>query len=87
MTATTKLRVTVTDAWDTVTVIAGSDTTIADLKQQALGLALGWQPDPSIYEVKYRGALMLDEQCRIADLNLPDGAPLIVLPSRRWPVR
>ena len=87
MTATTKLRVTVTDAWDTVTVVAGADTTIAELKQQALRLALGWQPDPSIYEVKYRGALMLDERCPVADLNLPDGAPMIVLPIRRRPVR
>ncbi|HEX9727797.1 MAG TPA: hypothetical protein VGA37_04780 [Gemmatimonadales bacterium] len=82
-----RLRVTVTDAWDTVTVTVPPDTSIAALKSEALSRALGPYADPSAYVVKSRGALVLDERMAVAGLDLVDGAPLVVVPSRRRPVR
>lgn len=84
--ASVRLRVTVTDTWDTVPIEATPDTTVAALKARALAEATGRRPDPSAYVVKIRGALVLDESRTVADLGLPNGAPLIVLPARRVPV-
>lgn len=81
------LRVTVTDAWDTVRVSAAPDATVADVKARALREATGRSLDPAAYVVKVRGALVLDEHRTVADLGLSDGAPLIVLPARRRPVQ
>jgi hypothetical protein len=82
-----RLRVTVTDAWDHVDLDAAPDLTLAAVKQQALAAATGRSADPAAYVIKYRGALVLDEHATVAGLQLADGAPLIVLPRRRRPVR
>jgi len=85
--ATVRLRVTVTDTWDTVPLDADSHTPIADLKRQALRSATGSTVEPEEYVVKFRGGLVLDERKTVGDLAIPDGAALIVLPARRHPVR
>jgi hypothetical protein len=81
------LRVTVTDTWDTVAVDAGPDTSVADVKRQALRGATGRPVVSGEYVVKFRGGLVLDERKTVGDLAIPDGAALIVLPSRRHPIR
>lgn len=87
MNTAVRLRVTVTDAWDTVTLDADPGDTLAGLKGRALAQATGRTADPSAYVLKFRGALVLDEQQTVAAAALPDGAALIVLPARRHPVR
>jgi hypothetical protein len=83
----TTLRVTVTDVWDTVHVPVRPDDTIATIKAEALRRAMGRAVSEARYQVKYRGALVLDEHQTVAALGIPAGAPLIVLPARRRPVR
>jgi hypothetical protein len=80
------VRVSVTDAWDTVTLDATPDTTIAELKARALERTLG-RADPARYIVKFRGGRVLDEQQSVTALEVPAGGALIVLPDRRRPVR
>jgi len=80
------VRVTVTDAWDTVRLSVPSDQTVHAVKTQALGKALT-RADIDAYQVKFRGAVVLDESRSLADLGVPTGAALIVLPARRRPVR
>jgi len=82
-----RLRVAVTDAWDTVTVDAPPSLTMGELKRRALAQATGRTLEPGHYVLKYRGALVLDEHATVGDLALRRGAPLIVLPARRHPVR
>jgi len=84
---TVQLRVTVSDAWDAVTVTASPDTTIADIKAEAVSRVVGAGPSPERYVVKYRCALVVDERSTIGELGPPDGAALILLPGRREPVR
>jgi hypothetical protein len=81
-----KVRVWVTDVWDTVELWLPADCTVAELKQQALLEATGRQPRAEEYQVKFRGALVLDEGQKLADLGAKSGAPFIVLPARRRPV-
>jgi hypothetical protein len=81
-----RLRVMVTDAWDSVAIEASPALTLAEIKRQALAAATGRSLDPVDYVVKYQGGLVLDEGATVAGLGLPDGAPLIVLPRRRRPV-
>lgn len=85
--STVLLRVTVVDTWDTVRLDVEPSASIADVKHRALTTATGRTVDPDDYVVKYRGAAVLDERQTVAGLALPDGAPLIVLPGRRHPVR
>jgi hypothetical protein len=82
-----RLRVTVTDTWDTVHLETEPGTPVADLKRQALHDATGRTVAPDEYVVKFRGALVLDERKTVGDLAIPDGGALIVLPARRHPVR
>jgi hypothetical protein len=82
-----RLRVTVHDAWDTVVLDADPSLTMAQVKAEALARATGRTLTSGDYVVKYRGALVLDEQQTVGALALPSGAPLIVLPARRQPVR
>ena len=82
-----RVRVMVTDAWDHVALDAPPDVTLAEVKRRALAQATGRSQDPAEYEIKYRGGLVLDEGVTVAGLGLADGAPLIVLPRRRRPVR
>lgn len=86
-TARTRVRVTVTDVWDTVVVEADADRSLAEVKREALTRALGRPVAPTGYVIKYRGGLIHDEARSVADLAIPDGAALVVLPAARRPVR
>ncbi|HTH65476.1 MAG TPA: hypothetical protein VL563_12385 [Gemmatimonadales bacterium] len=82
------VRVMVTDAWDQVFLAVGPETTIADLKRQALVRALRRAALPiDQYIVKFRGALVENEETTLAQLGAGANAPFIVLPGRRHPVR
>jgi len=82
------VRVMVTDAWDQVFLAVGPETTIAELKRQALTRALKRAPlSADQYIVKFRGALVSDEGVTLAKLGAGANAPFIVLPGRRRPVR
>jgi hypothetical protein len=82
------VRVMVTDAWDQVFLAAGPDTTVAELKRQALARALKRNDLPgSEYVVKFRGAGVTDESTTLSALGAGANAPFIVLPARRRPVR
>jgi hypothetical protein len=82
------VRVMVTDAWDQVFLAAGPETTVADLKRQALARALRKATlPPEAYVVKFHGALVLDEGTTLAALGAGANAPFIVLPARRRAVR
>jgi hypothetical protein len=82
------VRVMVTDVWDQVFIAVGPDTTVADLKRQALPRALK-QADPRVgdYVVKFRGAAVLDETTTLGTLGAGANAPFIILPARRRAVR
>lgn len=82
-----RLRVQVTEVWDTVEVSAPQDRTFADLKSASLQQAMGRRVDPSLYAIKFRGALVTDEGQTLGEADVPDGAPMIVLPAHRQPVR
>lgn len=82
-----RLRVTVTDVWDTVVYEAAPDATVGDVKAACLAEATGRAVDPAAYQVKFRGALVLDETIALDALGAGEGAALIVLPARRRPVR
>ena len=84
----TSVRVWIPDVWEVVELPADPGLTIGQLKASALERTIGPMPqtNPADYLVKYRGALVADEGQTLAALNLPDKAPLIVLPARRRPV-
>ncbi len=82
-----RVRVSVTEVWDTVDLTLAPDSTVKDLKTAALAQATGRTRDPASYLVKYRGGLVVDEAQTLSELGVPDGAPFIVLPARRQPVR
>ena len=81
------VRVQVTDVWDTIEVPVTRDVTFADLKATCLDWATGRSLDPSNYAIKFRGALVIDEGQTLGAADVPDGAPMIVLPAHRQPVR
>ncbi len=81
------VRVQVTDVWDTIEVPVTRDETFADLKATSLDRATGRSVDPSNYVIKFRGALVIDEGQTLGAADVPDGAPMIVLPAHRQPVR
>lgn len=81
-----RVRVWVTDVWDTVVLTLSPEATVADLKAAALEAATGRRVAPEQYVVKYRGALVDDDRT-LAGLGAREGAPFIVLPGRRQPVR
>jgi hypothetical protein len=89
MTATAglRVRVSVPDVWDILTLDAEPDWTVERLKSEALARATGRSLPASEYIVKFRGARVLDESRSLVDLGVPDRASLIVLPARRQPVR
>ena len=82
-----RVRVWVPEVWDAVSLSLGPESTVADLRDAALHAALGNARAHAPYAVKYRGAQLFDERQRLADLGVPEGAPFIVLPARRHPVR
>jgi len=81
------VRVMVLDAWDHVTVHVAPETTVAELKREALARARGVGPDHDDYQVKFRGALVTDERLTVTALGAGPNAALIVLPARRRPVK
>jgi hypothetical protein len=82
------VRVMVTDAWDQVFLAVGPDTTVADLKRQALTRALKRASLPTAeYLVKFHGAAVTDESTTLRALGAGANAPFIVLPARRRAVR
>jgi hypothetical protein len=81
------IRVWVVPVWDAVRLEVTPDWTVAQLKDEALARATGKTIDPAAYLVKYRGAPLLDETQTLGALQLAEGAPFIVLPRRRQPVR
>lgn len=80
------LRVRVSDAWSDVELPWTPDLRIGELKLRAL-VATQRAGDPAEYEVKFRGAAVLDEGSTIGELKVPAGSALIVQQRRRVPVR
>ncbi|MSR05950.1 MAG: hypothetical protein EXR93_02600 [Gemmatimonadetes bacterium] len=80
------VRVWVPDVWDIVELTTRPAETVADVKAAALSRAIGPTADPANFEMKYRGA-RVDESRTLAELQVPAGAPMIVLPVHRRPVR
>ncbi|HXY67910.1 MAG TPA: hypothetical protein VEH62_00585 [Gemmatimonadales bacterium] len=84
---TLRLRVTVADAWQVCALEARANEKIAAVKQRSLAAAhIGAGRAPE-YVVKFGGALVANEASSLADLSVPDGAALVVLPARRRAVR
>jgi hypothetical protein len=80
------LRVMVEDAWDEVLLELPEQTSVAELKRQALELT-HVKRLPSEYLIKYRGAAVSDESQSLTAAGLVPNAPLIILARRRRPVR
>jgi hypothetical protein len=80
------VRVMVQDAWDQVSLTLPPAATVLELKQRALALThrVG---NPEEYQVKFRGAAVLDESRSLAESGVVPNAALIVMPRRRHPVR
>lgn len=81
------VRVMVTEVWDQVFLPVEPTTTVLQLKKEALGKALRRRVPAEEYLVKFRGAELRDEAATLAALGAGAGAPFIVLPRRRQPVR
>jgi len=81
------VRVMVTPAWEQVPVQVDDNTTVAQLKHEALRAALKTTTTEGAYVVKFRGAAVLDESVTMRALGAVPNVPFIVLPGRRQPVR
>jgi len=81
------VRVMVTSAWEHVPIQVDDNTTVAQLKRDALRAALKTTANEQDYIVKFRGAAILDESIAMRALGAVPNAPFIVLPGRRQPVR
>jgi hypothetical protein len=81
------VRVMVTAVWETVTVQVDDSTTVAQLKHEALRIALKTTAGEEGCVVKFRGAPILDESITLRALGAVPNAPFVVLPARRQPVR
>ena len=77
----------VTPVWETVPVQVDDNTTVTQLKHEALRAALKTTHDEQAFVVKFRGATVLDESTTLRALGAVPNAPFIVLPARRQPVR
>jgi len=80
------LRVRVSEAWTDIELPWAAALTANELKLRAL-VASNVAGDPSAYEVKFRGALVLDETRTMGELKVPAGAGLIVQRRHRQAVR
>ena len=80
------LRVRVSEAWSDVELPWSAGLTANELKLRSL-IASNLPDDPAGYEVKFRGALVLDETRTMGDLKVPAGAGLIVQRRKRQAVR
>ena len=81
------LRVTVADAWQVFTLDVAPAENGASLKARALAAAHIDASRAARYELKVGGALVRDEAKPLAGLGVRNGAPVVVLASRRRPVR
>lgn len=81
------VRVWVPEVWDIVSLDASPEWSVARLKVAALEQATGREPDSEVYEVKFRGARVLDESATLGALGAPDNASFIVLHAHRLPAR
>ncbi len=81
------VRVWVTDVWDAVELPVTRGDTFARVKAASLQEATGRSVDPSDYTIKFRGAVVSDESETLDAAGVPNGAPMIVIPTRRQPVR
>ena len=86
MSATLPIRVRVQDSWEEIALELDPATPMAELKREALRRA-NRAADPDRYELKFRGASVLDEAATLAGAGVVRNAELIVLPRRRQPVR
>jgi hypothetical protein len=76
----------VEDVWDEVLLELPPETSVAEIKRQAL-TRTRVRRDPSEYVIKFRGAELSDESRSAADAGLVPNGALIVLSRRRRPVR
>jgi hypothetical protein len=83
---TMPVRIMVQDAWDEVRFDVPPETTLGELKWNALAVTRV-TGNPAAYLVKYRGAELADESLSLAAAGVVPNAPLIVLSRRRRPVR
>jgi hypothetical protein len=81
------LKVWIEDVWDTILVAAAPDWSVGRVKEEALRAGVGGAADPARYQVKFRGALVMDERISLGDLGVPARAALAVLAAARRPVR
>lgn len=82
-----KLRITVTDAWDTVELEVSDALACRAVKAEALAQCVGGTVSQDDYLVKFRGATVFNEGATLSSLGIPDGGSLVVLPITRRPVR
>jgi len=80
------LKVWVEDVWDTVSLTVAPDWAVDRVKAEALEMAIGGC-DPARYQVKYHGALVLDEKVTLADMSIGNSATLTLVSARRRPTR
>ena len=81
------VQIWVTDVWDNAAVAVTPEDSLAVVKARGLEQITGRSADTTKYQLKFRGALVTDESQTLAALGVPDGAPLIILPASRRPVR
>jgi hypothetical protein len=81
------IRVAVPDVWDHVTLDVNGATTVGEVKRRALEQALGRSVAEDLFLVKHRGGEVLDETITLERLGARANSALIVLPTRRRPVR
>ena len=81
------VRVWVIDMWDAVELPVTPGYTFAQVKSASLEEATGRRVDPSDYAIKFRGTVVPDESETLDAAGGPNGAPMIVVPARRRPVR
>jgi hypothetical protein len=82
-----RLRVTVGDTWEPVSLDAALDESVREVKVRALKAENIPLAEADLYEVKFRGGRVGDESVSLRRLGVPDGGALIVLARRRRPVR
>ncbi len=83
----TRVRVTVADTWRVYTLEVTPAESAASLKARALEAARIAPARAGGYELKVGGALVRDEAKLLAGLGVKDGSAVVVLSSRRRPVR
>ncbi len=82
-----KVRVTVGDTWQQLTLETDADETVTSLKVRALEASRIPIDRAGEYEVKFGGALVRDESAGLGALGVTAGSALVVLARRRRPVR